>query len=149
MAATVRFEGLAELQEALRNLPEELRAEAAHIVQGSANAAVVAIKGEYGQHRFTGNLQDHVTITEESAGPFGVKYVVKSTARHAWLFERGSKLRHYITHNGKKHDTGKMWGRGSPPYTVARNASRIRRRMWQELKEMLVRHGATLSGDLP
>lgn len=140
------FEGLAELRAALRNLPATLTGEAAHIVEGAANDAAAAIKAGYGVQ--SGDLRDHLTVTHLNIGQFGVAIQVKNTARHAWLYDNGSEARHYIEKSGAEHQTGKMWGRRPPTHLFVRTAIRERRRMNEQLKDMVERNGLTVSGDV-
>jgi hypothetical protein len=76
----------------LRKLPDELKAEGAHMVEARANGAHATIKGEYGAHKHSGNLMDHTSVEiEESSG--GSVAVVKATAKHAFIFENGTQIR--------------------------------------------------------
>lgn len=139
MSATVRWNGLDELREELRNLPEVLAQEASGIVQRAAGDAAQEIRAGYQAHRRTGNLAEHVKVEPRGIGPFGTALVVKSTAKHAAIFEIGTQARH----------TKLGANRGSmPPGRVFIPAViRRRRGMYERLKELLVRHGATVSGD--
>jgi Zn-dependent oligopeptidase len=120
-----------EIRAALAKLPEELRGEAGHIVEASANEAVVAIRSAYPV--FTGNLRDHVYATQFEAGRFVSKWRVINAAKHAWIFEHGTVQRH----------TGKGANRGiMPPGNVfIPTAIRVRRRLLERLRDMLVQHG--------
>lgn len=132
------FQGLDDFKRQLRQLPEELAGEAGHIVEGSGNAAAVAIRTAYGQHKHSGNLQDHVTVEHQSSG-LAAKAVVKSTARHSHLFEHGSQARH----------TDLGWNRGAMPATPTfiPIVIRFRTRMYEELKGLLQRAGLHVKGD--
>ena len=66
MPVTVTWTGLDELRETLRRLPQDLVAEASHIVEAAANGAHAEVKGSY--PRWTGNLRDHLTLTELARG---------------------------------------------------------------------------------
>jgi hypothetical protein len=143
VSASVRWSGLNELRAALRNLPEELTAEAGHIVEGAANGAAVDIKRDYAKHRRTGDLQDGLTVTHFEKGKFSAGAIVKNTAKHAWLFDNGSQARHYITKRGKKHATGAM----PPSHIFVRGAIRARRKMYEQLKALLERKGLVVTGD--
>jgi hypothetical protein len=103
----------------------------------------VEIRGIYGAHKRTGNLQDGVVIEHQSQGQFGVGMVVKSKARHAWLFDNGSQARHWVS--GKS--TGQMWGKTPPTHAFVRTMIKYRRSMYQRLKDMLTRHGLVVSGE--
>lgn len=137
------FDGLDDLKAALRNLPDELAGEAGRIVETHANSAAVTIRAAYGAHRRTGNLQEHVSIDRVARGRYGAAARVKSTARHAHLFETGTKARHYITRRGVRHVTGAA----EPQHVFVPEMIRVRRRMYEELKALLVRNGIQVSGD--
>lgn len=145
MSARFVWSGLEEFKAALRELPAHLAGEATHIVEGHANAAGVKLRTAYGQHRDSGDLQDHVVIERKTAGPFGVAYRVASTARHAWLFDNGSQARHWAS--GKS--TGAMWGKTPQPPTHVFVGTMIatRRSMYGALAELLTRNGLVVSGD--
>lgn len=133
------WSGLDDLRAALRALPAELHGEAAHIVEAAGNAAAFEVKAAYGRHRRTGNLQDHVKVERLPTGPFGVAVVVKSTARHAHLFERGTQARH--TAIGANRGT-------MPPGNVFIPAViKHRRRMYDELAALLRRVGLLVLGE--
>ncbi len=138
------WSGLDELRAELRKLPEDLAGEAAHIVEGAANAAAVDVKTEYGQHVYTGHLQDGVYVSHFQGNKFSAGAILKSASPLAWIFEHGTEVRHYVTHNGVTHVTGKM----PPSYTFVRAVMRRRRQMYQSLKDLIVRHGLSVSGDV-
>lgn len=123
----------------LRNLPADLAGEAAHIVEAAANAAAVTVRSEYGAHRVTGELQDGVSVEHRPSGPYGAGARLRSKAPHAWLFDHGSQARHWRT--GKS--TGAMWEKRPPTHVFVRAVIRERRRMWDALRQLLLRHGAT------
>lgn len=136
------FDGLEQLRAELRQLPAALAGEAGHLVQGEANAAAVAIRTIYGAHRVTGNLQEGVEVEASTAGQFGVVYVVRSKAPHAWLFDNGSQARHWA--EGKS--TGAMWGKTPPTHAFVRTMIAGRRRMYDLLGALLARVGLRVSG---
>lgn len=137
MSSRFEFRGLDELKRELRELPAELAAEAGHIVEVAADGAAADIKAEYGRHVRTGNLRDHVTVVKEIS-PVSAKAIVKSTARHAQLFEFGTQARHT--------DIGA--NRGSMPAgnVFVPRIVRARRRMYQELAALLQRAGLQVRG---
>jgi Bacteriophage HK97-gp10, putative tail-component len=139
MAVTFRFEELAATIKALHELPEELTGEARKIVEGWGNAAVVALRSAYPV--YTGNLRQHVTAKTMMRGPFGIDVKVRNTARHAHIFERGTR--------GKKRYTKKGYHRGIMPAgnVFVPTIIRIRRKMYLDLKAMLERAGFKVSGD--
>lgn len=134
---TLTFQGLDELRAALRALPDDLTGEAGHIVEGAANGAAVDIKTAYPSR--TGNLRDGVTVTQVAAGKYAAGAVVKNTAKHAYIFENGTQARH----------TAIGANRGSMPagHVFIPTIIRERRKMYDALKDVLVRHGLIVSGD--
>jgi len=95
MAARLEMQGLSELRAALRNLPEDLAAEADVIVQAQAAEAQRQIQQAYAEGP-TGNLRRMVTRTKESSR-YGSAALVRSRAPHSHLYERGSKPRKTAT----------------------------------------------------
>jgi hypothetical protein len=70
--------------------------------------------------------------------------VLRSGSPIAWLFDNGSKARHWAT--GKS--TGAMWGKTPPTHIFASTVAKGRRRLTVLFKEMLKRRGAaTVTGD--
>ena len=137
MAVKLTFDGIAELKQALRLLPEHLTDEAGALVRAASLNAAGAIRATYARGK-TGNLQNGVVA--EVAEPFsryGVRYIVKSKAKHAYIYEYGTEARHYFTTGGTRHATGRMpAARVFVPRMIdARN------RMQQELVWLLVRNG--------
>lgn len=143
----MRFDGLDELRAQLRKLPSDLAEEASSIVLDAGNETVDVVGAVYGAHDKTGNLSRGLTVRASAAGPYGTGALVKSAAKHAWLFDNGSQARHYVTKGGKTHPTGAMWGRRAPTHIFARTAARKRREMYVKLKALLVSHGMTVTGD--
>ena len=139
MSASIRWNGLDELREELRNLPEVLAQEASGIVQRAAGDAAQEIRAGYQDHRRTGKLAAGVKVESKGIGPFGTALVVKSTAKNAALFEIGTQARHTnIGANRGSMPPGKIF----VPVVV-----RKRRAMYERLKELLVRHGAKVNGN--
>jgi hypothetical protein len=137
------FTGVEEFKAQLRALPAELTGEASHIVEAAANGAGVTLRTVYGQHRHTGNLQDHVVVEKKSTGPFGVSYRVASTSPIAWLFDNGSQARHWAS--GKS--TGAMWGKTPPTHVFVRTLIAARRRMYDGLRGLMTRAGLQVTGE--
>ena len=131
----LRFDGLDKLITDLRNLPETLRTEAGHLIEATANGAAVKVRSAYGKHRRSGNLQDHVVVDHKTTA-FGVRSVVRSTARHAHLFEFGTKARH----KGLKPSIAPA----HPTFIPIMEADR--REMYERLKEFVARQGLEVSG---
>ena len=142
------FNGLDELRAQLRALPAELTVEASRIVEAAANSMAVEVRGEYGKHNITGDLQSGVTVTHVDQGKYSAGAMVKSNSPLAWLFDNGSQSRHYFSRNGKEHKTGKMWGRIPPTHVFARAAGRARRKINDKFIAMLERNGLRVSGNV-
>ncbi len=138
MSAKVSWYGLDALRAELRRLPEDLKAEGGEIVLRRATAAESRVVAGYEAHRRTGNLASHVSIVVQASGPLGSVVVVKSTARHAALFEIGTQARH----------TSLGANRGSMPaaHVFVPVMVQERRTMYEELAELLRRHGLAVSG---
>lgn len=141
MPSRVQWQGLAEFQAVLRNLPDALAREARNIGESAANAAAVDIRTAYGAHRRKGKLQESVRVTEHQVA-FGFRYTVRVTAPHAHFVEFGTAARHYVTEGGVRHETG------------AARAFHVflpRIRKWQRVKDenliaMMERHGLIVTG---
>lgn len=138
MASRVRWQGLAELQAALRSLPEQFAGEAAHEVEAAANSAAFDIRSAYGAHRYSGKLQDSVKVNQRP-GKFGAKATVKTTAKHAHLFEFGTQARHTTL--------GVSRGSMPPGNIFLPRIIKARRQMQARLIAMLERAGLRVRGD--
>jgi hypothetical protein len=92
MANRFRFTGLEELRADLRKMPEALRDEASEIVLAHAQSAAKDIIDAYPER--TGNLKRGVKVVPLSGSRFFAGAIVRNTAKHAFLFEHGSKARH-------------------------------------------------------
>jgi hypothetical protein len=136
------FSGLEELKAQLRALPEDLADEASVIVQEHAQTAAAAVRAVYASHRDGGDLTEGVVVEINTWGRFGTSVVVRSKAKHAWLFDHGSQARHYITRHGVQHLTGRMPARP----TFIPTMMRFRRAMYVALADMLRAHGLIVTG---
>ncbi len=85
------FAGMDQLRQALRKLPETLAQEAAVIVQAQAIEAKAQIQRAYPEGP-TGNLRRGVTA-EHNLSRAATYSLVKSRAKHAWMFEHGTAQR--------------------------------------------------------
>lgn len=92
MATRFEWSGLDELKAALRRLPAELAQEGGDIVVRRATEAKEEIVDRYAGHRESGNLESHVKVDVDQR-PTGASAVVKSTAKHAFIFEHGTQVR--------------------------------------------------------
>lgn len=137
MSAKVTLEGLEELREALRSLPADLTREAEDIVVRHATQAEQDIQSNYPRH--TGNLKQGMRMEVEHA-TYGVSARVRSTAKHAFIFENGTVQRK--TRNGAN--------RGAMPAASSAQAFipqviRQRRAMTADLIALVERAGFQVS----
>ncbi len=139
MSASVQWTGLDELKAALRNLPEELAGEGGDIAESEANGAAADIRQGYASHSRSGALAKGVRVTHVEKGKFSAGAIVKSAAKHASIFENGTQARHT--------DIGANRGSMPPGHVFVPAVVKRRRRMHERLRDMLVRHGAIVSGD--
>jgi len=133
----LQLNGFAELREALRNLPAQLRDEAKVIVQSRAARAAQEIIAAYPER--TGNLRKGVSVRASEAGNFGAGAIVVNRAKHAWIFENGTQARHT--------DIGANRGSMPPGHVFVPIVMRHRRGMYDELRDVLVRDGFVVTGN--
>lgn len=139
MSAKLEITGLAEFREALRNLPQHLKAEAASIVVSAAEEAKREVQAAYPQGP-TGNLKRGVSMSVDAVSGAGVAARVKSNARHVFIFEKGTRLR--------KTKTGA--NRGRMPVAPASQQAipifiRVRRKMTAALIAMVQKAGLVVT----
>lgn len=137
-AAKVELIGMAQFRAALRQLPEELSAEAGAIVEAHTIEAARQVQAGYPQGP-TGNLRRGVTSKVEHSR-FGGSGEVKSRAKHASIFERGTVRRQ--TRTGAN--------RGSMPKPPVEQrfipkVIRLRSRMTRQLIALVERAGFVVS----
>ena len=137
MSARVTFEGLAELEQALRDLPATLAGEAADIVQAAAEGARGEIAAAYPEGQ-AGHLRKSLKVERRAAGPAGVIVLLRATAKEAGWFESGTQTR----------QTKLGANRGAMPAgnVFYPRAYRWHDRMFRNLAEMLRRNGLTVTG---
>jgi len=135
------LEGLNELREALRDLPDELAAEARAIVQAAGERAAADARAGYQKSRRLGALQDGVFVEPLLLGRFGVGANVVNRNPIAWVFENGSELRHYIT---KKRGVKKLVGRMPAAHVFIPAMMRARDPMWADLRVLVESKGVTV-----
>lgn len=141
MPTTLKMQGLDELRRQLRSLPEDMTQEANVIVRAHADDAARAIVSGYAEGP-TGNLRRGV-VTERGAGTgrLGASAIVRSRAKHAWLFENGSGQRRTSTGANR----GRMPAAPESQRFIPK-AIRVRRRMVEALKDLLRRAGFEVQG---
>lgn len=110
MPARFEIKGRDEFLARLRQMPGDFRAEGKHMVEARANGATSTIRALYSDHRVTGNLAQHVKVEIEESNA-GIIATVKSTAKHSFIFERGTNVRK----NKKGANRGAMWGKTPKP----------------------------------
>jgi hypothetical protein len=154
-ANQLRIEGLTELRAALKALPPELVRESGVIVHAQAEAAAREIAGAYPVH--TGNLRDHLRV-EIHGDAVSASAKIRNTAKHAWIFERGTDQRRWrngsttapfrkkgtapVPNWGAGKNTGRMpVGRVFIPIAMQR-----RRIMLAALIDLVERSGLHVSG---
>lgn len=93
MASRVDVSEIQRFREELRALPEDIANEAGGIVLAHASDAAQGIRAAYPQGK-TGNLRRGVTIQQKHSGRAGVSAIVRSRAKHASIFEKGTVQRH-------------------------------------------------------
>lgn len=133
------WSGLDELKAQLRALPAALAGEGADLVERRATTAYATIEAGYPAR--TGDLKKDLSVTHARSA-FGARSVVTNTSKHAIPFEIGSEVRHYITKHGVTHVTGKA--PANPLFT--QTIRRERRAMYDDLADLLTRHGLTVTG---
>jgi hypothetical protein len=145
----LRWNGLTELRTALRNLPDNLTMEAAHILIGTANSVAVRVRGNYGIHNVTGTLQNRVGVEETAArSRYGVMTRVVSRAPHAHIFEKGVPNRRTTRGGTKYYRRSANRGRMPRPPREHRfipTVADARERMYDQVADLLRRHGLTVT----
>ena len=126
------WQGLKELREEIRKLPEALRGDAMDLIERTVNAVAVDIRQAYPVR--TGNLRKGVRVASILKAGFVAGATVKNIAKHATIFELGTQARH----------TTIGANRGSMPagHVFVPRVVKARRQLTEELKAMVVRHGA-------
>lgn len=133
----LKFDGLEELRASLRRLPRELRDDAQTIIVQRAEAAATEVRQKY--PRRTGDLASKVEVKVlTNAGKFIAGALVRNRSKLAFIFENGTQARH----NAIGANRGSM-----PPGNVFVPAMiRSRRRMYEQLREMVKRKGLRVIG---
>jgi hypothetical protein len=133
-------EYIAALKTDLRNLPHELRQEANGIVQEAAQSAATDITTNYVRGK-TGNLAKGVKVKTVEIGQFSTGAIVASTAKHAFIYENGTQVRHTAA--------GAYRGR-MPPAPPGRAfipvITRKRKQMYLKLADLVRRMGLQVTG---
>jgi len=150
----VKWTGLQEFKNALKNLPAELTEEAGAIVVSHAYEAERLVEGVYPirttntnpgpnrKSRWTppGNLRKGVRTTVENSSRFGASATVRSGAQHSHLFEKGTGTRR--TSSGANR--GRMPA-APPNQQMIPIVIRVRRRMVTQLIQMVQKAGLVVT----
>lgn len=132
MSAKLTIHGLAEFQQALREMPEHLAAEAQTIVIAAAENAKQEITEAY-PTRVGGELRSHMRVRHQAVGPLHTRSIVDNTSHLANWFEFGTQARH--TRLGANR------GSMPPGHVFVPIAAAARRRMEATLIELILREG--------
>lgn len=128
----VVWDGLEELKAELKALPEACVGEAGHLIEGTVNGVYVDIKGAYPSR--TGNLRNGMRLKSVQQQGLVVGASVANVAPHAIIFELGTQARHT--------KLGANRGSMPPGHVFVPRVVKARRRLTEDLKAMVVRHGA-------
>ena len=133
----VAFEGLDELRKALRDLPDELEAQARVIVEDAANKTAGELLAAYPHY---GALHNGVHVVDKSS-KLQARFVVESRSHEASWWEFGTQNRH----------TQKGWNRGAAPAHPGQGlvplAGRNRRAMRGDLVALVRANGFDVVDD--
>lgn len=133
------FNGMSEFRALLRHLPEDLTSEASHIVEGTANGAAYEIKRGYPDT--SGRLIGGVQVSHFEKGKVAAGAIVKSAAKHAHLFEFGTRQRR--TNTGANRG---VMPKAAESAAMIPKVIRARKRMYSQLADMLRRVGFRVEG---
>lgn len=136
MSVSLRYTGLAEMYADLRALPAHLRTEGAAIVVDEGAQAFNEIIEAYPSR--TGNLKRGMKL-ETHPSEFGMRVILRNVAKHAWLYENGTQVRHT--------DLGQNRGFAHPAHVFVPRIIRHRRAMYARLAALLASTGLKVTGD--
>ena len=136
MGLVLKWVGREDFLRALRSLPEDLKREAAVVVEAAAEDAKRQAYFAYPQK--TGNLRRGLRVTYNAGRRFSREAILKSAAPHAHLYEFGT--------HGKERFTDSGVSRGVMPEAPEQHAFipiaiRVRRRMTKALIEIVRKAG--------
>lgn len=137
MSSRIELSGFAELRAALMRLPRELGGEAGDLIENTTEETASSLTQAYPLGD-TGHLRAGVkaTVTRDQFGAFGV---VSSTARHAYLYEFGTAVRH------TRLGWNRGWAPSHKPDGLIPIAIRARQRLTQRLIALVERAGLQVS----
>lgn len=131
------WDGMEEFKAALRELPDKLSKPGGDIVIAKAEEAAEDVRAHYAAAAVTGNLEKHVRV-EVLSRDAGAAAVVKSTAKHAYIYEHGTQIR--------KNKAGKYLGAMPPANVFVPTMIRARGDMVEELKDLMRDNGLEVRG---
>lgn len=133
MPIRLEFEGLDDLREALKRLPQELAEKASTVVKETAQQVGSDVIANYPDR--SGNLRSGVSVkvTGSSVSTTGI---VRSASPHAHLYENGTARRQ----TDRGYNRGVM-PRGPNDALVGVRAGRARRKMYDQLKDVVQQAG--------
>jgi hypothetical protein len=123
----LRFDGMREFQQALRDLPGQLKAEMEPIIDETLDGCTEDIQSQYTEGE-TGNLRKGVKVRKDSA----LSGRVQATAPHTHLYEFGT-VKRYLKSGGAAR--GQMPA-ANPPVFIP-TAMKWRERMLRRGEELL------------
>ena len=132
------WDGMEAFLAALRQLPSHLGGRGGDIVIARAHEAAEEVRQGYALHEHTGNLEQHVVVSVQHRNRGGAQAIVKSTARHAYIFEIGTQIR--------KTKSGANRGAMPPGNVFIPTVIRKRRTMVDDLKALMTEAGLEVSG---
>lgn len=138
MSTTLKLGGFDELRRQLQELTPHLAEEAGQIVTSHAEQAATTIRVAYHEHRKTGNLERGVKVDQAHHSGAGAVARVRSTARHASIFEYGTQARHT--------DIGANRGAMPPAHVFVPAVVKERRAMVTDLIHLVESQGLTVKG---
>jgi len=130
-----RIEGLDALRAQLRELPAALAGEGGQLVAHRGDRAGAAIRDGYPAR--TRDLRERLEVLHRSDA-FGARAVIINRSRHALPFEHGTQARHTAL--------GSNRGTMPPNHLFSETIAREKRGLWQDLSDLLVRAGLTVTG---
>ena len=135
--------GFGEFRGNLGTFPTGIRTEAAHVLEGEANAAAVNIRRAYASHVDSGALLRGLTVINQSTDQ-RVRVRIRSASPIAWLFDHGSQIRHWKTKSRKS--TGRMWTATPPTFIFTRSVIEARREAFRQIADRLTQYGLLVTG---
>jgi len=134
MSASFTLDGINDLRTALLAAgPEFADQRLRPLLRQHAHSLAGDVRQQYGRHNRTGNLANHIVVDEQAGNSATLlRSRVRSTARHAYIFEYGTAVRRT---NTTKANRGVM-----PAANVfVPSAIRWRARLYEDARQALQR----------